>query len=121
MILKLVRKILRFFILAFDRSFTPKPEITRNPEEQKKLDSRLSEWSLYHLEACPFCVKVRRHLKRRGLTLTLKEINGDPRNHEELMAGGKMDQVPCLRYRDETGAEHWMYESSAINAFLTTL
>jgi len=121
MILKMVRFILRFFILAFDRTFTPKPEVARNLDEQKKLDVRLSEWSLYHLEACPFCVKVRRHMKRRAITLPLKEINEDPRHYEELMAGGKMDQVPCLRYRDETGAEKWMYESSVINEFLTPL
>ena len=121
MILKLVRAVLKFFILAFDRTFVPKADIARNPDAQKILDSRLAEWSLYHLEACPFCVKVRRQMKRRAITLPLKEINADPRNHEELMAGGKIDQVPCLRYRDESGNEKWMYESSAINEFLATL
>jgi hypothetical protein len=51
----------------------------------------------------------------------MKEINADPLFQEELMAGGKIDQVPCLRYRDSMGAEKWMYESSDINAFLASL
>jgi hypothetical protein len=60
-------------------------------------------------------------MKRRVIGIPLKEINASPRNHEELMAGGKIDQVPCLRYFDATGAEKWMYESSDINAFLARL
>jgi len=116
--MKLIRKVLGFLILTLDRIFTPAPEVSRSAGEQSAIDAKLSGWSLYHLEACPFCVKVRRELKRLAINLPLKEINADPRNHEELMAGGKIDQVPCLRYHDETGAEKWMYESSDINAFL---
>jgi glutaredoxin len=116
--MKLIRKVLGFVILALDRIFTPAPEASRTPAEQNAIDAKLSGWTLYHLEACPFCVKVRRELKRLAITIPMKEINADPRNHEELMAGGKIDQVPCLRYRDDTGAELWMYESSEINAFL---
>ncbi len=114
----LIRKVLGFVILALDRLFTPAPEVSRTPSEQQAIDAKLSGWTLYHLEACPFCVKVRRELRRLAITIPMKEINADPRNHEELMAGGKIDQVPCLRYRDEAGAEKWMYESSEINAFL---
>jgi glutaredoxin len=117
----LIRKILGFLILTFDRAFTPKPEVNRTPENQSALDQKLSQWTLYHLEACPFCVKVRRQMKRLLITIPLKEINADSSHHAELMKGGKLDQVPCLRYTDETGAEKWMYESSDINAFLARL
>ncbi len=116
-----IRKVLGFLILALDRIFVPGVEVSRTPPEQEALDRRLSDWTLYHLEACPFCVKVRRQMKRRALTIPLKEINADSRFHAELMAGGKLDQVPCLRYRDSAGAEKWMYESSDINAFLAGL
>ena len=116
--MKLIRKVLGFLILMLDRIFTPAPEVSRSSGEQSTLDTKVSGWTLYHLEACPFCVKVRRELKRLAINLPLKEINADPRNHEELMAGGKIDQVPCLRYIDESDAEHWMYESTDINAFL---
>jgi glutaredoxin len=119
--MKLIRSVLGFLILTLDRVFTPKVEVKRAPETQQALDQRLSGWTLYHLEACPFCVKVRRQMKRLAITIPLKEINARPENHQELMKGGKLDQVPCLRYRDDLGAEKWMYESSDINAFLAGL
>ncbi len=117
----LIRKILGFLILTFDRAFTPKAEVNRTPEKQSALDQKLSRWTLYHLEACPFCVKVRRQMKRLAINIPLKEINARPENHEELMKGGKLDQVPCLRYFDDSGAEKWLYESSDINTFLAGL
>ena len=102
----LIRKILGFLILTFDRLFTPAVEVSRTPADQSALDQKLSNWTLYHLEACPFCVKVRRQMKRLAITIPLKEINARPENHQELMKGGKLDQVPCLRYRDDLGAEN---------------
>ena len=117
----LIRKILGFLILTLDRWFTPAVEVSRSPSVQAELDRKTGAWTLYHLEACPFCVKVRREMKRWAVTIPMKEINADPRHHEELMAGGKMDQVPCLRYFDDSGTEHWMYESDDINAFLAKL
>jgi glutaredoxin len=114
----LVRKILGALILLLDRIFVPAVEVQRTPEDQSRVDSKLASWTLYHLEACPFCVKVRREMKRLAISIPMKEINALPQNHEELMAGGKIDQVPCLRYVDDSGAEKWMYESDEINAFL---
>jgi glutaredoxin len=117
----LIRKVLGFIILTLDRIFTPAPEVSRTPAEQAALDQKTGAWTLYHLEACPFCVKVRRQMKRRAVNIPMKEINEAPSSHQELMAGGKIDQVPCLRYRDDAGVEHWMYESDDINAFLAKL
>ena len=119
--MKLIRSVLGFLILTYDRLFVPGVEVKRAQESQKLLDQKLSGWTLYHLEACPFCVKVRRQMKRRAVSIPMKEINADPSFHRELMAGGKIDQVPCLRYQDSTGAEKWMYESSDINVFLASL
>ncbi len=117
----LVRKILGALILFLDRVFVPVVKVQRSPADQARVDAKLATWTLYHLEACPFCVKVRREMKRLAVTIPMKEINADPRHHEELMAGGKMDQVPCLRYFDDSGTEHWMYESDDINAFFAKL
>ena len=116
--MKLIRHVLGALILILDRLFAPKAEVRRGTAEQAEIDAKLSGWTLYHLEACPFCVKVRREMKRLVICMPMKEINADPRNHDELMTGGKIDQVPCLRYLDDTGAEKWMYESDEINAFL---
>ena len=90
----LIRKILGFLILTLDRLFVPALQVHRDLAEQAALDQQLSRWTLCRLEARPFCVKVRKHMKRLGLTIPLKEINSEPRHHEELVKGGNLDQVP---------------------------
>ena len=67
---------------------------------------------------CPFCVKVRRAAKRLSLTIPMKDVGVDSNAQAELMAGGKKDQVPCLRITSPSGAVEWMYESSAIVEYL---
>ena len=119
--MKIIRAILRKIILFYDAAFTPKPILSRTPEAQKALDEKTKSWTMYHLEACPFCVKVRRQMKRLVIEILFKDVGKDPAAQSELMAGGKIDQVPCLRYTDPSGAVHWMYESSDINEFLGKL
>ena len=119
--MKLIRFVLGKIILFLDFVFSPKPTATRTNEEQTTLDAKTSSWTLYHLEACPFCVKVRRQMKRRMVCMPMKDIGKDSVAWDELMAGGKLDQVPCLRYLDSNGNVQWMYESSDINEFLAKL
>ena len=119
--LKWIRAVLRVLILSYDRIFVPKVLIKRSPTEQMNLNSKLQDWCLYQLEACPFCVKVRRQMKRLSIEIPLKNVNRDALAQQELMEHGKIDQVPCLKYRDETGEFHWLYESSEINQFLLRL
>jgi glutaredoxin len=116
--MKIVRAIVGWGILVIDRLTAPKAP-NRTPEAQKALDSRTANHTLYHLQACPFCVKVRRQIRRQGLAIPSKEIGDDPQAAAELIAGGKLDQVPCLRI-DRGGAVEWMYESTAINRYLET-
>jgi glutaredoxin len=113
--MKLIRAALKPLVLAYDRLTAPKPP-KRGSEEQAKLDQATERLTLYQLVACPFCVKVRQ-LLRQGLTVKMKDIRADEAAHAELMAGGKLDQVPCLRIESETGTQ-WMYESTAINSYL---
>jgi glutaredoxin len=85
-----------------------------------KIEQETKDWRLYQLVACPFCVKVRRELVRLGLDLRVFDIK-DPKFHAELMAGGKIDQVPCLMIPSSTGGEvKWIYESDEIISFLQT-
>jgi hypothetical protein len=119
--MKLIRFVLGKIILFLDFAFSPKPEVARTDEAQQAIDTKTAGWTLYHLEACPFCVKVRRQMKRRMVCVPMKDIGKDSVAWDELMAGGKLDQVPCLRYIDSTGNVQWMYESSDINEFLATL
>jgi glutaredoxin len=119
--MKIIRLILGQMILFLDASLTPKPLVSRSAEAQAALDEKTKHWTMYQLETCPFCVKVRRHLKRMLLTIPFRDVARDSNAQKELMAGGKLDQVPCLRYIDDSGQVQWMYESSDINEFLTKI
>jgi glutaredoxin len=116
--MKMVRKALGIVILGWDRLTAPNlPK--RSAEMQKAFDIRTAHLALYQLERCPFCVKVRRQIRRQGLTIALKDIARDASAAAELIREGKQDQVPCLRINRGASVE-WMYESSAINAYLKT-
>ena len=113
---KSVRAVLGPLILAWDRIFSPKPMI-RTSVQQQGADHKASKLILYHFEACPFCVRVRREIKRLGIPIEMREVKRNRSFHDELMAGGKNFQVPCLRIQDPTQAR-WMYESAEINRYL---
>ena len=114
--MKIIRMILGKIILTLDAVFTPK-SMHRTPEQQAAVDAKTKSLVIYQLVACPFCVKVRREVKRLGLNITFKNVE-EPTNQAELMAGGKQDQVPCLRITSSDGSVKWMYESGDINAYL---
>lgn len=85
--------------------------------EQKKINESLRGHFLYEFQACPFCVKVRRHMKRIGVDLPLRDAKVDPFRTELASGGGKL-QVPCLKIEKPDGSVQWMYESNDIIAYL---
>lgn len=101
-----------------DRSFQP-VAISRSPEKQAEVDGRTAALKLYHFEACPFCVKVRRHVRALSLNIEQRDVKRVRAYHDELLAGGGEIQVPCLRISEAGKPDRWMYESSDINAYLT--
>ncbi len=117
MIIRLIRFVLGKIILFFDALFRPKP-FQRSPAEQAKVDEQTRKLALYHFMACPFCVKVRRHLTRRNLNIELRDVKREKKFDKELMAGGGNFQVPCLRIQNDDGTVRWLYESSDIVAYL---
>lgn len=114
--MKILRWIIGRVILMFNFIFSPsKPK--RTAQQQAKLDQSTEHMSLYQLNACPFCVKVRRAMKRQGLNIELRDIHQG--NYlEELIANGGKRTVPCLRIDSADGNTTWMYESSDIVAYL---
>ncbi len=104
-------------IRLIDLLTSPKP-MQRSRENQAKIDESCKNLTLYHYPACPFCVRVRRNMKR--LNLPIRQI--DPRKDTQALdllqnKGGKV-QVPCLQIVDPGGNSQWMYESADINAYL---
>ncbi|NMP17292.1 glutaredoxin [Thalassotalea sp. Y01] len=112
----LIRFILGRLILLFNFIFSPK-SVQRDSDSQQKLDQTTDSFSLYQLNACPFCVKVRRTMKRQGLNIKLVDIKQDDNLQHLIERGGKRT-VPCLRIDNKDGSSQWMYESSAIIKYL---
>ncbi|PWD87336.1 glutaredoxin family protein [Ignatzschineria cameli] len=115
--MKLIRNILGKAILFFDNTFAPTP-VKRSAEAQAKMDQKTAHLALYQFHMCPFCVKVRRTIKRLNLNIELRDAKDNAQFAEELLSQGGKRQVPCLRIENEDGSVNWMYESDAINQYL---
>jgi glutaredoxin len=115
--MKLIRIILGAIILFLDWITTPRG-IKRTPELQKEVDSKTAKLALYHFKSCPFCVKVRREMKRQSLNIATHDVKRNELSRQELLEGGGRVKVPCLRIENEAGEVQWMYESSDIVDYL---
>lgn len=115
--MRLIRLILGKLILFFDFAFTPKGML-RDPAAQAAIDAQTADLVLYQYKACPFCVKVRRAMKRRSLSIETRDIKRSDSAQEELLSGGGDLQVPCLRVPAAEGGARWVYESNAIISYL---
>lgn len=110
--MKLIRAIIGKFILLADQATTP-GSLQRDPDQQKIIDQQTCNLAIYQFHACPFCVKVRRELKRLNLNIELRDAKNDTTHKQTLIEQGGKYQVPCLR-TDEADAVHWLYESDDI-------
>ena len=74
-------------------------------------------YKLYQFKACPFCVKVRRAIKREGLNIETRDAKNNEQYRQELLEQGGKVKVPCLRI-EKNGQVQWLYESNDIIAYL---
>ena len=112
-----IRWILGRLILLLNVVFSPRG-IKRPAEQQAVVDATTAHLSLYQYLACPFCVKVRRSMKRYSLNIETRDARRNNQFREELVQGGGKLKVPCLRIEEEGGSVRWMYESSDIIRYL---
>lgn len=113
MLMKLIRWPIGQLILLLNFIFSPRSP-KREATEQSKLDQKTASLSLYQLPSCPFCVKVRRAMKREGLKIELRNISGNNNFREELIREGGKRKVPCLRIEKSDGEVQWLYESNDV-------
>jgi glutaredoxin len=111
-----IRTILSGLILFFNWVFTPK-SVKRDAEVQATINEATKNLTLYQYKACPFCVKVRRSIKRGALDIQTKDAKRCESSKQELISGGGKLKVPCLKI-EENGKEKWMYESKDIISYL---
>ena len=116
MFFKVVRKILGSVLIVADKLTTPKP-IMRDITQQQKLDGITAKFTLYNYEGCPFCIKVRRVIKKLALKIDIVDATDATYRQTLLEEGGKV-QVPCLCIKKDDGSLEWMYESDIIINYL---
>ena len=113
----IIRWILGSLILTLNWLFTPRG-VKRSADAQAAIDEQSAKLTLYHYKACPFCVKVRRVMKRQSLNIVTRDVKRSETAKEQLLSGGGNLKVPCLRIEEEQGGVEWMYESSDIIDYL---
>ncbi|OUS32630.1 glutaredoxin ['Osedax' symbiont bacterium Rs2_46_30_T18] len=115
--MKVIRWLLGRIILTIDFLTTPKG-LTRNTDAQLQINGETSKLSLYQFLACPFCVKVRRSMKRLSLDIELRDAKKNQQFRSELEEHGGRIKTPCLRIEEQDGSITWMYESQDIINYL---
>lgn len=111
----IIRWILGRIILLVNFSLPPKRR-KREIHEQIKVDLESKSLQLYQYEACPFCVKVRRAIRRQNLKIATVDAKQSKHKEELATQAGKI-QVPCLRIEEANGVT-WLYESKEIINYL---
>jgi glutaredoxin len=115
--MKVIRWILGQIILVLDFLTSPKA-LVRGAAAQKAIDDVTATMSMYQFKTCPFCVKVRRELKRHSLHIELRDAKNDAEIKAELVREGGQHKVPCLRIEKPDQSVEWLYESNDIIAYL---
>jgi glutaredoxin len=115
--MRFIHLILGAVILSIDWLTSPKG-VKRPEPVQAKINEQTKALTLYQYKACPFCVKVRRSMKRHSLPIELRDPKRSDTAKEELITGSGKLKVPCLKIVDDSGKESWMFESKEIIGYL---
>jgi len=119
MFFKTLRIVIAPLILLWEFVTTPKG-VVRTPQAQRQIDAECSNLALYQFRTCPFCVKVRREIRRLSLNIDLLDAQHSEPNRAVLLQGGGKVVVPCLKITNAQGQIEWMYESDQIIQYLHT-
>jgi len=114
--IRIARKAIGAIILGADKLTSPRAPY-RSKEEQTLIDQKTNGLIIYEMLACPFCVKVRREIKRLGLNIERIDVKKNASEMDTLITQGGKFQVPCLRIESQQGIE-WLYESNDIIKYL---
>jgi glutaredoxin len=115
--MRILRIVLGNLILFIDFITSPK-RLKRTEQAQAAVDQATRQLALYQFHLCPFCIKVRRAMKRLNLNIELRDAKQNEMYRTELAEQGGRIKVPCLRITEDDGTVSWMYESSDIIQYL---
>lgn len=114
---RFIRTLLTPVMVISETLTTPKP-IQRSAQGQADVNAACKQLALYHFRGCPFCIKVRKEIRRLNLPIEMHDAQQVQQHREALLKGGGRVKVPCLRIQPEQGEAQWMYESDDINRYL---
>ncbi|MCK4743958.1 MAG: glutaredoxin [Sulfuriflexus sp.] len=114
---KTLRAIIGPIMLLGDWITTPRG-VERSDTAQEQVDAITANMTLYQFKTCPFCIKVRRSIKRQSLNIEHLDAQHNNEHREQLMQGGGQIKVPCLKVIDDEGNANWLYESNDIISYL---
>ncbi|MEE9321169.1 MAG: glutaredoxin domain-containing protein [Granulosicoccus sp.] len=112
-----LRIVLGPVLLLWSRVSSP-AGIQRSLDEQEVIDKQTKDLTLYQFQTCPFCIKVKREIKRLSLNIENADVQRDQQHRQALLEGGGQTKVPCLRIKNSDGDPTWMYESGDIVKYL---
>ena len=115
----IIRWLLGRLILSLNFLFSPRKKVHPGAVKPHIVEA-LKGYRLYQYPACPFCVKVRRAMRRSGVELPLVDAKHQASAKVELVEQGGKLKVPCLRMTNQQG-DVWLYESDDIIAHLESL
>lgn len=114
---RFVRVVLTPVMVISETLTTPNP-MQRSAPGQAQIDAACQQLALYQYRGCPFCIKVRKEIRRLNLPIEMRDPQQVEAHRAELLEGGGRLKVPCLRIQDEQNDVQWMYESDDINRYL---
>lgn len=114
---RFIRILLIPFMYLYEFVTTPKGMV-RTDAAQQEVNRQCRGLVLYQFKTCPFCIKVRREIRRLSLPIELRDAQKNPQHRAALLQGGGQVKVPCLQITDEQGNVQWLYESAEINQYL---
>ena len=115
--MKVIRWTLGRLIIILDFIFSTKP-IGRDKTSQDLVNTITSRYKLYQYYACPFCIKVRRFLRRESINIEFIDAKDEFYKKDLTKNGGKL-KVPCLRVVSKKNQVKWIYESNEIIDFIS--
>lgn len=92
------------------------PQVSRDPEEQARVDRECRRLVLYQTRNSPECIQVRREIIRLGLDIEVRDVQLDLEHRQELQAQAERAEVPALRIIG--AADEWLFGDEAIRAYL---
>ncbi len=110
---KVVHLVVGPILLIWDWLTSPKG-VQRPLHHQQRIDEETRNLTLYQFRTCPFCIRVRRAIKRYSLNIETRDALKDISSRKQLLEGGGKIKVPCLKIVDSQGDVTWMYESATI-------